>query len=238
MIKEFKNESQAKAVAASLGLLITKYKGVYIVSNNKEELLANYNLGYHQRGGIFYDEKVFEIDENDNIVIRDKLLVDASSIELPYEIIDCSHMFSNCISLKIPPTIPKGVKTCDSMFRDCTFLKEAPEIPEGVQNCSYMFCGCTSLKTPSEIPEGAFNCCAMFYCCTSLVTPPIIPESVKDCAYMFGGCSSLKEPPEIPEGVKNCSYMFTYCTSLKTPPHFPKNCDTNGALSDTPFERS
>ena len=53
MIKEFKDELQAKAVAESLGLLMTKYKGVYIVSNSKEEILANYGLGYYQEEGVF-----------------------------------------------------------------------------------------------------------------------------------------------------------------------------------------
>ena len=42
MIKEFNNETQAKAVSDSLGLFMTKHRGVYIVGNNKEEILALY----------------------------------------------------------------------------------------------------------------------------------------------------------------------------------------------------
>ena len=143
MIKEFKDELQAKAIADSLGLLMTKYKGVYIVSNSKEELLVNYGLGYYQEEDIFYDKEVFEIGEDDYLYIKNKEIIDASSIELPYSIRDCSYMFWSCDSLETPPKIPKGVESCDSMFCRCFSLKEAPVIPEGVQNCESMFMDCT-----------------------------------------------------------------------------------------------
>ena len=175
MIKEFKDELQAKAVADSLGLFITKYKGVYLVSNSKEEIPARYNLGYFQKEGVFYDKEVFK--ENWGfIIIREASLVDASSIELPYNIRDCSCMLWKCTSLKVPPIIPEGVK-----------------------DCSYMFCGCTSLGTPPIIPEGVKNCSCMFESCISLEIPPNIPESVKDCTCIFSNCKSLKEPPHFPE---------------------------------------
>ena len=61
MIKEFNNETQAKAIADSLGLFITKYKGVYIVSTNEEELLANYGLGYYQEEDIFMTRKYLRL---------------------------------------------------------------------------------------------------------------------------------------------------------------------------------
>lgn len=96
MIKEFNNELQAKALADSLGLFITKHKGVYIVSNNKEEILAKYNLGYHQREDIFYDKEVFKEDEYRYICVIDTTLVDASSIKLPHNIKDCSYIFYKC----------------------------------------------------------------------------------------------------------------------------------------------
>ena len=73
MIKEFKGELQAKAIAESLGLYITKYRGIYIVSNSKEELLVKYNLGYHNREDIFYDKDVFREDENGYIIIKNKI---------------------------------------------------------------------------------------------------------------------------------------------------------------------
>ena len=81
MIKEFNNENQAKAIAESLGLIITKYKDIYIVSNSKEEVLASYNLGYNSEENVFYDKEVFEEDEVSYIVIRDRDIVDASFIE-------------------------------------------------------------------------------------------------------------------------------------------------------------
>ena len=214
MIKEFNNETQAKAIADSLGLFITKYKGVYLVSNNKEEMLARYNLGYFQKEGVFYDKEVFKEDEYGYIVIRDRDIVDASPVKLPYGLTDCACMFSGCTFLKVPPVIPEGVKDCSYMFDDCTALKTPPIIPESVKNC-----GC------------------MFYVCTSLKSPPIIPEGVQYCTSMFRQCTTLETPPSIPKSVEDCSYMFCRCTSLKTPPHFPENCDTTGALRDTPFEK-
>ena len=191
MIKEFKDETQAKAIAESLGLIITKYKEVYLVSNSKEEMLARYNLGYFQKEDIFYDKEVFK--ENWGfIVIKDTTLVDASSIELPYGLKTCACMMWNCTSLKVPPIIPEGVKDCSYMFEDCTALKTPPIIPEGVENCSCMFEGCISLEIPPIIPEGVQYCASMFRQCTSLEEPPEIPKSVEDCSFMFQGCTSLK----------------------------------------------
>ena len=178
MIKEFKDENQAKAIADSLGLLMTKYKGVYIVSNNKEEILARYNLGYNSEENVFYDKEVFEEDEDGYIVIRDRDIVDASSIELPYGIRDCSYMFYYCSFLKIPPNIP-----------------------EGAIACSYMFENCITLKTPPVLPNSIRYCIDMFYGCTSLEIPPNIPENTADCLGMFQGCSSIKKRPHFPE---NC----------------------------------
>ena len=212
MIKEFNNELQAKAIADSLGLFITKYKGVYIISNSKEELLANYNLGYFQKEDVFYDKEVFVGNWN-FIVIRNASLVDASSIELPYGLTDCACVMWNCTSLKVPPIIPEGVLSCRDMFSGCISLRTPPLLPESVKNCAHMLSGCTSLKTP-----------------------PIIPEGVLSCRAMFSGCTSLEEPPQIPGGVNDCSFMFQGCISLKSLPNFPENCYTMDALDDTPFE--
>ena len=236
MIKEFNNESQAKATADSLGLIMTKYKGVYIVSNNKEEILANYGLGYNSGENVFYDKEIFGEDEEGYIIIRDKDIIDASSVELPYNIRDCSYMFWLCASLETPPKIPKGVGVCNSMFYGCTSLKKAPIIPEGVQNCYSMFESCTSLVTPPLLPEGIHYCSYMFSKCTSLKEAPIIPEGVEDCTYMFHCCTSLKTPPIIPESVGDCRGMFKDCTSLKETPRFPVNSNTEGALENTPFK--
>ena len=144
MIKEFNNESQAKAIADSLGLFITKYKGVYIVSNNREELLANYNLGYYSEENIFYDKEIFEIDEDGFLVIKNKDIVDASLVKLPYGLTDCSCMFSGCTSLEIPLIIPEGVKDCSFMFSGCISMKERPRFPK---NCVTT---CALLNTPFE----------------------------------------------------------------------------------------
>ena len=237
MIKEFNNEPQAKAIAESLGLIITKYKGVYLVSNSKEEMLARYGLGYFQKEGVFYDKEVFEIDEYDFLVIKNKNIVNASSVEIPYNLKRCSCMFSGCTSLEIPSIIPERVESCSYIFMNCTSLKEPPIIPEGAFNCRAMFYCCTSLVTPPIIPSSVTNCAYMFGGCSSLKEPPIIPESVEDCMGMFAGCSSLKTPPIIPESVEDCRGMFGGCSSLKEPPHFPVNCYTAGALDGTPFEK-
>ena len=175
MIKEFKDELQAKAVAESLGLLITKYKGVYIVSNSKEEILASYNLGYHNGDNIFYDRDILKEDGFGFIVIKDTTLVDASQIELPYGIKDCSYMFRGCVSLKLPPFVPNGVKKCDSTFNGCKSLKVSPIIPDSVEDCFRMFLNCPALEIS-----------------------PQIPDSVEDCDYMFCNCRSLKQKPQFP----------------------------------------
>ena len=176
MIKEFKGELQAKALAESLGLFITKYKGVYLVSNSKEEMLANYGLGYYSEENIFYDKEIFEIDEDGFLVIKNKDIVDASLVEIPYNLRDCSFLFFECTSLKIPPIIPVGTKDCSYMFEGCTSIVTPPIIPDSVKNCFSMFAGCTALEIPPIIPEGVKNCSFMFEGCTSIVIPPIIPE--------------------------------------------------------------
>ena len=179
MIKEFKDELQAKAIADSLGLIMTKYKGVYIVSNSKEEMLTEYNLGYYSEENIFYDKEVFEVDEDGFLVIKNKDIVDASLVEIPYNLRNCSYMFFGCTSLEIPPIIPKGVKDCSCMFFDCTSLEIPPIIPDSVKNCFSMFAGCTALEIPPIIPEGVKNCFSMF-------------EGVKNCFSMFECCTALK----------------------------------------------
>ena len=144
MIKEFKDENQAKAIAESLGLIITKYKDIYIVSNSKEEMLTKYNLGYNNEASVFYDKEVFEEDEDDYIIIRDRDIVDASLVKLPYGLTDCSCMFSGCTSLEIPLIIPEGVKDCSFMFSGCISMKERPRFPK---NCVTT---CALLNTPFE----------------------------------------------------------------------------------------
>ena len=236
MIKEFNNESQTKAIADSLGLFMTKYKGVYIVSNSKEELLANYNLAYYSKEGIFYDRDIFEEDGFTYLVIRNKDIVDASLIELPYGLKSCATMFSGCTSLKVPPTIPVGIEDCSFLFENCTSLEIPPEIPKGVTNCNFMFTGCASLKVPPIISEGVTTCKSMLKGCISLATAPILPNSVEACVSMFNGCTSLEKPPKIPDNAAYCLSMFQGCSSLKELPHFPENCDTAGALWCTPFK--
>lgn len=249
MIREFNNELQAKAIADSLGLVITKYKGVYIVSNNREEIYNSfrYNLGYYDEGDIFYDKELFKISDFLFLAIKNKNIVDASSIELPYGIKNCSQMFMYCTSLKVPPIIPEGVEDCSYMFIGCTSLEIPPNIPERVKDCTYMFCECTSLRVPPKIPESVINRTGIFDQCTSLKLPP---EDSEDLRGIFSGCGSLKEPPHHtgmfdhctslempPEASEELRGIFHGCTSLKTPTHFPENCDTYEALFNTPFNR-
>ena len=214
MIKEFNNELQAKALADSLGLLMTKYRGVYLVGNSKGEMLAKYNIGFHSKENVFYDKELFEADASGFLVIKNKNIVDASLIELPYGIKNCVRMFMNCTSLVTPPILPNGVQECRYMFYNCTSLRKAPIVPEGVKVCSFMFENCVSLSTPTNIPE-----------------------SVESCRYMFSGCTSLETPPKIPESIKDCRGIFSGCESLKECPHFPEICDTYVALRGTPFDK-
>ena len=210
MIKEFNNETQAKAIAESLGLFITKYKGVYIVSNSKEEILDRYNLEYYSREGIFYDREIFKVRGTDVLVIKDKNIVDASTVEIPYNLRSCSCMFSNCPSLEIPPIIPACVKDCSGMFSCCASLKIPPIIPACVKDCSCMFLGCTSLETPPIIPEGALNCSHMFEGCVSLMMRPKIPEKC-NTEDMFRGCTTLEGVTEDSERYFRYTNMFRDC---------------------------
>ena len=185
MTKEFNREQQAKALAESLGLFITKCRGIYIVGNDRDEICKKYNMGYLGRDNIFYDKEIFVPDLTTGYIhleIKDRKIVDASNIELPYGITNCSDMFRHCESLEIPPIIPDSVKKCMDMFMVCKSLKVAPIIPDSVEVCYEMFIGCNSLELP-----------------------PKIPESVKDCEFMFLNCRSLKQKPIFPP---NANTMF------------------------------
>ena len=156
MIKEFKDESQAKAIAESLGLFMTKYKGIYIIGSNKKEICEEYNMGYHELSGAFYDKDLFIVNPKlNNIHIKDKRIVDASKIEVPYNSFSCFDLFNGCSFLKIPPKIPNSVKDCFRMFLNCPALEISPQIPESVEDCDYMFCNCRSLKQKPQFPPNA-----------------------------------------------------------------------------------
>ena len=238
MIKEFKDGLQAKAIAESLGLFITKHKGVYIVSNNISEIVNSwkYKLEYNSKENIFYDNRIFRFGSDGFLHIKDLNIIDASVIEIPYNLKNCSYIFFNCTSLKVPPKIPKGVINCYSMFWGCASLETPPEIPDGVTNCHSMFYGCP-LVTPPVIPESVTECSHMFNGCSALKTPPKLPRNLRYCSYMFMECTSLESSPEIPESLVDYYYMFQGCTALKEPPRLPENWDPQFALKDTPFER-
>ena len=236
MIKEFNNESQARALADSLGLFMTKCRGIYIVGSNKDEICEKYNMGYWGDDDVFYDKEIFVGSRY--LKIKDKDIVDASTIELPYRVIHCSRMFRDCEALEIPPIIPDGVRECTAMFDGCKSLRIPPNIPVSVKNCNSMFAWCESLATPSQLPDGIIECRFMFQLCSSLKVPPIIPDSVKDCRGMLRECWSLETPPQIPESVKDCTYMFHCCRNLKQKPQFPPNATIEDALTGTPFDNS
>ena len=170
MIREFKSEDEALALAQTLGLFITKKNGVFIVGNNELEICDKYNMYFNWRDGIFFDAEVFDFI----LHIRDKSIIDARGMELPYGIKSCSGMFLGCSKLKHPPVIPKSVVSCHKMFEGCKSLEYPPVIPEGVQNCTYMLKGCTRLKYSPVIPEGA-KCFEMFRKCLSLKQKPVFP---------------------------------------------------------------
>ena len=154
MVREFKSEDEALALAQTLGLFITKKNDVFIVGNNKSEICEKYNMGFWTEDDIFYDREVFDT-MGGVISIGDKSIVDARCIELPYGIKTCQFMFDGCYKLKYPPKIPVSVVNCDSMFNDCKCLKYSPKIPEGVKDCYGMFIGCTSLKQKPTFPPNA-----------------------------------------------------------------------------------
>ena len=74
MIKEFNNESQARALADSLDLFMTKCKGIYIVGSNKDEICDKY--------------KTFSIKNNNYFIIiaRENISALKSTGRLPYSI--------------------------------------------------------------------------------------------------------------------------------------------------------
>ena len=59
MIREFKLEDEALALAQALGLFITKKNGVYVVGNNESEICEKYNMGFWKGDDIFYDTELF-----------------------------------------------------------------------------------------------------------------------------------------------------------------------------------
>lgn len=176
MIREFKLEDEALALAQALGLFITKKNGVYVVGNNESEICERYNMGFWGEDCIFYDAEIFDVQCR-VIKIRDQSIIDARGVELPYGIKSCHEMFHGCPRLKYPPEIPKSVVDCKSMFADCERLEYPPEIPKTVVDCCCMFYSCKSLKYPPVIPEGVKNCCGMFTGCTSLKQKPTFPPN-------------------------------------------------------------
>ena len=154
MVREFKSEDEALALAQTLGLFITKKNGVFIVGNNKSEICEKYNMDFWERDGIFYDAELFSTLWH-TIRIRDESIVDARAIELPYGIKSCCEMFLDCSRLKYPPVIPKSAVDCHHMFDGCKSLKYPPTIPESVINCFGMFRKCLSLKQKPTFPPNA-----------------------------------------------------------------------------------
>ena len=173
MIREFKLEEEALALAQTLGLFITKKNGVFIVGNDKSEICEKYNMGFWEEDCIFYDAEIFDFLG----YIRDRSIIDARDLELPYGIKSCCEMFHGCSKLKYPPEIPKSVVNCSYMFEDCERLKYPPIIPEGVKDCTSMFRGCIHLKYPPTIPEGVMSCFDMFKWCLSLKQKPTFPSN-------------------------------------------------------------
>lgn len=178
MTKEINNEVNAIAISNTLGLHITKKNGIYIVGNDVGEICRRYNMGYCDDEEIFYDNDYFALitDHNQNIItIKDKYIVDASKLELPYRITDISFMFEGTSRLEIPPVLPNTVEYCDHTFDVCTRLKVAPKLHEGVLSCLEMFACCISLEIPPEIPESVVYCSKMFHGCKMLKKEPVFP---------------------------------------------------------------
>lgn len=188
MIKTFLDEQRALAVAHTLGLFITKKNDVYIVGNDKSEIYREYHMKFLEEDCIFYDLELFYTDEDDLLRISNDRIVDASNLELPYGITECSHIFEDCKHLRVPPKLPQTAIYCICTFAGCSSLEQAPEIPKGVVDCECMFDSCENLKYP-----------------------PIIPNSVKDCSFMFEGCKNLRQKPIFP------AEADVYCALDHTP---------------------
>lgn len=133
MVKEFTDGSQALALAQSLGLFMTKKKGVYIVGNTKDEICKKHNMGFWDKDEIFYDADIYEVENTENdseLRVRNRKIKDARDMELPYGIKHGSWLFAGCSKLKYPPKIPDSMTDCGFIFSRCISLKEAPEFPQ------------------------------------------------------------------------------------------------------------
>ena len=191
---------------------------------------------------IMYGNEHYKLTENleifnyGNSTILEIKLIDINNI------IDLSHMFEGCESLKSLSDISKWninyISNMSCMFWGCESLISLPDISNwntsNVLDMSYMFSGCKSLISLPDISNWNTNNAAnmsYFFCrCKSLNSLPDISKwdtnNVTNMNYMFGGCSSLNSLPDISEWktdkVTNMGSIFEGCESLKSLPDISK----------------
>ena len=136
MLKEFNNEVEAIALSRMLNLHMTKVGSVFMVGNNVDEICKRSGFSYFKPQDVFYDPNIFVEEETQArvkrivLALKDKSIVDASSLELPYGITNINRMFQNCEKMEYAPIIPASVRMASHTFLNCKSLKQLPEMPE------------------------------------------------------------------------------------------------------------
>lgn len=145
MLKEFNNETEAIALSRMLNLHVAKVGSVFMVGNNVDEICKRSGFSYFKPQDVFYDPNIFVEEETQArfkrivLALKDKSIVDASSLELPYGITNINRMFQNCEKMEYAPIIPASVRMASHTFLNCKSLKQLPEMPEAaVRHTTFM----------------------------------------------------------------------------------------------------
>lgn len=131
-------------------------------------------------------------------------------VNIPDSVLNCSKLFYGT-SMNSNVRIGNNVIDCSQMFSGCLSFNKPVVMPDSVTNCYEMFNYCFAFNQPITIPNNVTNCANMFQNCNNFNQPITIPNNVTDCAYMFSNCNLLNQDIVIPEGVINCYYMFCQC---------------------------
>ena len=166
-------------------------------------------------------------------------------------VINMSHMFDGCISLKSLPDIShwntSKATNMSYMFNECKSLLILPDISKwdisNVKNIKNMFARCSSLISLPDISkwntENITNISYLFIGCNSLNSIPDISKwiikNVNEMHYMFFGCNSLVSLPDISKWKISdniyISHLFYRCGSLSFLPNITK-WNNNSNLTD------
>ena len=153
-------------------------------------------------------------------------------------VINMSHIFSNCISLSSLTDISKwnteNVTNMSYMFNECKSLSKLSDISKwntkNITDMSFMFYNCLSLSSIPDISElnteNVVKMNSMFSGCESLSSLPDLSKwnanNVTNMNSMFYNCKSLLSLSDISKwntlNVINMGYMFSNCSSLSKLP--------------------